>query len=213
MRRMFIVSFLLLTTASIVRAQSSSLPNPKIAFLKSMAVPGWGHHYVDKSDWQRGKFHLGIDAALILSYVGLTIYRNNTRQNWQTYGQSKAGVPIKGRSRDFQIAVGNYENLDAYNDYQLRRRQWDNLIKNLPKNSWNWSNKSQRSRYNQLRDRFEGINNQLPAILGLMILNRVISGISAFNRAKKKGRLANSTVYLTPYHYKSGIVANLKIRF
>jgi len=213
MRRIFFLSFLLLITAALGRAQSSSTPDPKVAFLKSMAVPGWGHHYVDKSNWQRGKFHLGIDAALILSYVGLRIYRNNVQHNWYTYGQSKAGVPIKGRSRNFQIAVGNYENLDAYNDYQLRNRQWNQLIKDTPKNSWNWSNKSQRSRYKQLRDRYEGIDNQLPAILRLMVLNRVISWISAFNRAKKKGELANSRVYVTPYRYQSGIVANLKIRF
>ncbi|TYP94853.1 hypothetical protein LX73_0142 [Fodinibius salinus] len=191
-----------------------AIPDPKVAFLKSMAVPGWGHHYVDKSNWRRGKFHLGADAVLLLSYLGLRIHSNNVQQNWYSYGSTNAGVPIEGRSRRFQLAVGDFNSLRAYNDFQARNRNWNKLFKDRPANRWQWANDEARSQYSSLRNRFERIDRQLPALLGLMALNRVISGISAFNRAKKKAdQLSQSMVYVTPYRYSQGIMANFQIRF
>ncbi len=193
----------------------ADLPDPKIAFLKSLAVPGWGHYYVNKSNWTRGQYHLAAEATLILSYFGFSIHSNNLQQNWYSYGRAKAGVPIEGRSRRFQLAVGDFDNLQAYNDYQLRRRNWDRLFENTPENQWNWDSPSERSQYEDIRSRFERIDQQLPALLALMAVNRVISGISAYNRAQKQAaeRSVSSAVYLSPYHFTGGIVANVKVGF
>ena len=30
--------------------------SPRDAFLRSLVLPGWGHHYIDKTDWKRGQF-------------------------------------------------------------------------------------------------------------------------------------------------------------
>lgn len=193
----------------------ADLPNPKVAFLKSMAFPGWGHYYVDKSNWARGKYHAAAEFGLILSYTGFSIYSNNVQQNWFSYGRHEAGVPIKGRSREFQLAVGDFNSLEAYNDYQLRRRNWDQLFEDTPENRWKWSSTKERSRYNDMRSRFERIDQQLPALLGMMVVNRIISGISAYNRAKKRvesGSLTSS-VYVSPYQFADGLVANVKIDF
>jgi len=37
-----------------------------------------------------------------------------------------------------------------------------------------------------LRDKEDRIENQLPAVIGLMLVNRVVSAISASNKAKEK---------------------------
>lgn len=191
------------------------LPDPKVAFLKSMALPGWGHYYVDESNWIRGQYHLAAEAGLILGYLGLSVHSNNLQQNWSSYGQHKAGVQIRGRSRNFQLAVGDFNSLKDYNDYQLRSRNWDQLFEDTPENRWNWSSNRERSKYNDLRSRFERIDQQLPALLAMMAVNRIISGISAYNRANKRlesGSL-RSSVYLSPYHFSDGVVANIKIDF
>jgi len=190
-------------------------PDPKVALFKSLAVPGWGHYYVDNTDWTRGKYHLAAEAAFILGYIGFTIHSNNLQDNWFAYGHAEAGVPIEGRSRTFQLAVGEFNSLEAYNDYQLRSRNWDQLFETTPENSWNWDTNEQRFRYNDLRNRFERIDRQLPALLVMMALNRVISGISAFNRAQKAkmSQRVKKTVYLSPYQFARGMVANLRIEF
>lgn len=211
--------FLLVFTVEVISQPNleteRELPDPKIAFLKSMVVPGWGHYYVDKSNWTRGQYHLAAEAALVLSYIGFSIHSNNLQQNWYAYGQAEAGVPIEDRSRNFQLAVGDFNNLEAYNDYQLRSRNWDQLFADTPENRWSWSGEAERSEYNDLRSRFETIDQQLPALLALMAVNRIISGISAYNRAQKRIESGGvtSSLYLSRYRFSSGVVANLKVQF
>lgn len=179
-----------------------------------MALPGWGHHYVNSSDWQRGQYHLAAEATLLLSYFGLNIYSNNLQNNWKSYTRQSAGIDIEDRSRRLKLAVGDFENLGAYNDYQLRTRNWDRLIDDVPSNRWNWKTENDRLRYNTLREQFENIDQQLPALLGLMVVNRVISAISAYNRSRSAQQEKRVTAFhLAPAHAIQGISAHLKISF
>lgn len=215
----WILTCLILSVTSGAIAQDSKseadLPDPKVAFLKSMGVPGWGHHHVDKSDWTRGKYHLAAEAGLVLSYLGLSIHTNNLQENWLTYGRHETGVEIEGRSRRFQLAVGDFNSLEDYNDYQRRSRNWDQLFADIPENRWYWSDNRKRQKYNSLRNRFERIDRQLPALLVMMIANRIISGISAYNRAKKKAesRQFRGSVYVLPNRFSGGFTTNVKVYF
>lgn len=188
-------------------------PDPKVAFLKSLAVPGWGHHYVDPADWTRGQYHLAGEAALILSYFGFRIYSSRLEQNWFTYARLEAGVDIEGRERAFQLAVGDFNSLQAYNEFQERSRNWDRLITDTSQNRWNWQADRNREQYADLRERFERIDQQLPALVSLMVVNRVISAVSAYNRARKAGVSAGSTAFHFSTYGTNGVVAKLHITF
>lgn len=189
-------------------------PDPKIAFIRSLAFPGWGHYYVNKSNWTRGKYHLGAEAGLVLSFLGLHIHSNNLQQNWYGYARTEAGINIEGRNRSLQLAVGDFNNLSSYNDYQARSRNWDQFIEDTPENRWSWDSETERSRYNNLRNRFENIDQQLPALIGLMVVNRVVSAISAYNRARKMSSQSTAaSFYLSPSYQSSAVVANLKVSF
>ena len=189
-------------------------PSPRTAFLKSLAIPGWGHYYVDRNDWNRGKYHLGADVLAVLSFLGLNIHSNNLQQNWYSYTRDEAGIDIKNRSRTIQLAVGDFNSLSDYNDYQLRTRNWDQLLEDRPENRWNWQNNELRNDYNDIRNRFENIDRQLPALIGLMVVNRVVSAISAYNRAGKlQARDSDMALYFSRYPSANGVMANLKVRF
>ena len=177
-------------------------------------MPGWGHYYVDSNNWNRGKYHLGADVLVALSFFGFNIHSNNLQQNWYSYARDEAGIDIENRSRTIQLAVGDFNNLSEYNDYQLRTRNWDQLLEDRPENRWNWQNDELRNKYNNIRNRFENIDQQLPALIGLMVVNRVVSAISAYNRAiKLQNRNSDTALYFTKYPQGTGIVANLKVRF
>jgi hypothetical protein len=209
---LFLVVFSMEVISQPVSQAQADLPDPKSAFLRSLAVPGWGHHYIDRSNWVRGQFHLAGDAALILSYLGLSVHSNNLQQNWYSYGAVRAGVPIKGRSREFQLAVGDFNSLEAYNDYQERSRNWDRLFADTPQNRWQWQDDAERSKYNNMRSSFERIDQQLPALLALMAVNRIVSGISAYNRARKVNEAASqTTLSFLPFNRGEGFVARLQI--
>lgn len=202
------------TTAGLAQPVVEKTPNPRTAFLKSLAIPGWGHHYVDKSDWRRGKYHTGADAVLILSFFGLSIHSNNLQQNWFGYARTEAGIDIENRSRTIQLAVGDFNNLAAYNDFQARSRNWDQFINDIPENRWNWENEAARQEYNDLRGRFENIDQQLPALVGFMVVNRLISAVSAYNRARNMNKGSNRAVFsFLPCNQGEGAVGHFIFRF
>lgn len=179
----------LILTPSLVLAQNfdsvSENPSPRGAFLRSLAVPGWGHHYVDKTNWTRGQYHLAADVVMILSYAGLRVRGNYLQTELETFALGRAGTDLDGRDREFQLAVANYDNLESYNDYQLRSRNWDNLLIDVSANRWDWDNTSDRLHFQNMRERVDKNDNQLPTIITLMVANRVISGLSAYTRARR----------------------------
>lgn len=211
----FLICSLSFSTGAFAQQVSTpepALPDPSTAFLKSLVMPGWGHHYVDRTDWSRGQYHLAGEAVLVLSYLGFSVHSNNLRQNWFSFGQAESGVPIAGRTREFQLAVGDFDNLYAYNDYQVRSRNWNRLFNDVPENRWSWDSRETRSKYNSMRSEFERIDRQLPALLVLMALNRVISGISAYNRARSiEENHSFSAMYFSAE--RGGVIAHLRILF
>lgn len=204
--------FLMLLTASSGKAQQN--PNPEGAFIRSLIVPGWGHYYVNRDHWTRGQIHLGTEAALIASYFGFSVRAENLEQQYKTLASLKAGVNISDRSRTFQIAIGDFNTLQDYNDFQLRSRNWNRLYEDQPENRWLWKNEEARENYNNLRSDMDRVRNQLPAILGLMVVNRVISAVSAYNRAKSQANVPEiSLVPVSTQSSEVGIVGKMNIRF
>jgi len=194
-------------------AVNEQIPNPKVAFLKSLVIPGWGHYYVNKHHWERGKFHLAGEAILILSYVGLRVRSNHIEHDMFAYTRAYAGVDIQSQDRAFRLAVGKFNNTQAYNDYQERARNWDQLYPDRSQYQWNWNSSGDRKRYLDMRDRLDRIDHQLPAIISLMVVNRVISGISAYLRAKKAMDNVPEIGLTMPRAGTKGILAQVRFQF
>lgn len=191
-----------------------SQANPKGAFLRSAILPGWGHYYVDKSDWTRGQYHLGADIILIMGYFGLDARASSLERQFITLANLRADASIADRNRAYRLAIGQFNSLEEYNDFQLRSRNWNQLFDDTPENRWNWNSDKDRQQYRDLREDADKARTQLPAIIGLLVVNRVISGVSAFTRAQNSGGVPQ--VSLLPAQHESnisGIVANMKVSF
>ena len=209
----FVTLFLMiLVHTKSVEAQDT--PSPEGAFVRSLVVPGWGHYYANPDQWRRGQIHLGAEVALIASYFGLTLRADNIENQYETLASLKAGVEITGRSRSFELAIGDFDTLQEYNDFQLRSRNWNRLFENQPENRWNWDGENERDKYNSLRSDIDRVRNQLPAILGLMVLNRVISAVSAYNQAKKPSAIPDVALLPVSASPKEmGVLAHINFRF
>lgn len=207
-----ITAFLYICLAVPLKAQQN--PDPRGAFLRSLAVPGWGHYYADKENWTRGQVHLGAEATLIVSYFGFRHRANRLETQFITLANLRSGVDISDRSRAFRLAIGEHNSLHEYNDYQLRSRNWNRLFEETRENNWYWQNEEDRRKYNQLRSDRERARNQLPAILGLMTVNRMISALSAYNRARAKSEMPD--IAFSPVINKTGstgAMATVSFRF
>lgn len=209
--------FIILISAFLIWApvEAQSQPDPRGSFLRSLAVPGWGHYYNDSDNWTRGQFHLGADLVLIGSYFGLSVRAGNLEDQFTTFARHKAGVSIDNRSRAFQLAIGQYDNLTDYNDFQLRSRNWDQVVPDNQENRWQWNSSEDRERYRDLRESSDKARNQRPAISALLVVNRVVSAISAYRRARDLPAgpdLVFSPIY-TGQSGSKGVVASLSFNF
>ncbi len=188
--------------------------SPRGAFLRSLVMPGWGHHYIDKTDWKRGQYHMAADAMMILSYAGIRVRNNQLENELETFALANAGIDLSNRNRDTFLAIANFDNLEAYNDFQLRSRNWDDLITDSAENRWNWVNDNDRFQYQDIRERIDKNSNQLPALITLLVANRVISGLSAFAKARNMNRNLPEArfSYLNEFG-EPGITASLRFGF
>lgn len=212
-----VCSILLFVTAFApeLKAQNQSDNiSPRGAFLRSLAVPGWGHHYVDNSNWNRGKYHLAGEAVLVLSYLGLNVRASNLETDFRTLAQSRSGASLSGKGRDYLIALGNFDTLDEYNEAQLRSRRWNALFPDTQEYQWSWQSVDDRLQYRDTREKVDKTRNQLPALIVLMVGNRIASGISAYLRARNiSGSLPEAGLtYLDQQGYR-GLAANFRFNF
>lgn len=177
-------------------------------------MPGWGHYYVDNSDWTRGQYHLAADVVLIGAYFGFDARASNLQQQYLTLANLKAGVNIDGRDRSFRLAIGNFDSLKEYNDHQLRTRNWNRLIENVPENRWIWQSSEDRMKYSELREDVDRTRQQLPALISLMVVNRVVSGVSAYLRAREMTEMPELSVSpVMDIPGSSGYKASIRFRF
>ncbi len=186
---------------------------PGGALLRSLAVPGWGHYYVDKNDWRTGQYHLAADVILIASWFGLNNRVNSLDADLRTLASARAGTSLDGKSRRFEVALANFNSQAEYNDFQRRNRTINNLLEG-DEFFWEWQNPEDRARFEDARERRESTDSQLGAIVGVMVVNRVISGLTSFSRARK---LMNNTPdvslsYLRP-DGQHGLTANVRFSF
>lgn len=191
-------------------------PDRKGAFVRSLAVPGWGHYYAGDDHKMRGHFHLGTEITFIAIYAGLLYRGERLQNNYTTYANLKAGIELSGRSRQLKLAVGDFNSIHQYNDYQLRSRNWHRLLELSPENIWNWEEPSDREYYREMRKRRDRIQNSLPAVISLMAINRVVAAVSSVNRINRLGRHTGNLYFLPvtgPYnHQVTGITANFSIQ-
>ena len=161
-------------------------PSPAGALIRSFVIPGWGHFYAGTEHKNRGLIHLGTDLALLGGYFGIRIHANNLEQNSYTFAQQHAGIDLKNRSREFILSVGEYGSLNAYNDFQERSRNWDRIYQTTGQNFWSWDSEQNRLSFLNMDTRVQDNRQQLPAIISLMVVNRLVAGISAFSRARQQ---------------------------
>lgn len=203
MKYLPIIMILVLVLSDFQSVSAKESGDPKGAFLRSMVVPGWGHYYHDRDHWNRGKIHLATELGIIAAYIGFQNRSSILKSEYTMLANLRSGVDIRNRNRSFQIALSNFSSLEEYNQFQLRSRNWNLLLDDTSENGWQWESERDRLQYGDLRSRRDRIKNQMPALFGLMVMNRVISAISAYNRATPSTNSID--VALIPFTHDSGL--------
>ena len=194
----------------------SKQPSPGRAFARSLVVPGWGHYYSGGDHGRIGRWFLASEAILVVSVFSLSRHAAVLDQNARTLARAYAGVDVSRHGRAFELAVGNHPSRAVYDDVLERSRSWDLLDRfpQEPSYNWEWRSEEDRVAYRDMRSRRDHLRQQLPALGALMVANRLVSAIGAYNRARS-GRLAGvqstlEPVFLSPESHRA---VQLRLRF
>lgn len=213
----FFFLFVVLITSSDLKAQQNTVvyrvtPKPSVLFVKSLIMPGWGHLSLGEQHQIRGYIHFGAEIGLLLSYFGIAARTARLQNNLYAFVEINAETSIKNRDRSYALAIARFENLQTYNEYQERSRNWNAFIADIPQNRWQWTSVEAQANYIRMRNQIDANNQQLPFIATAMIANRLISGISAFIRARDQENASLSSLYVEPVYL--GETANgLRLRW
>ncbi|MFU8858949.1 MAG: hypothetical protein ACNA8K_00870 [Cyclonatronaceae bacterium] len=188
--------------------------SPAGAMIRSFVLPGWGQLSLGSEFNRRGALHLGAEATLITSYLWLHFNAESLENNMYAHVKRYAGVDISNRSRSFQLAVAAHSSLYAYNDFQERARQWNEILDEVAQNQWLWASEQNRFDYQDIRNRVDRNRQQLPAIATLMVANRIISGVHAFMSARRMASSLPEVSLSMPYYGEpAGVMATLSFCF
>jgi len=180
-----------------------------IAILLSAVLPGAGHFYAGRMDV--GGYFLGAELSMWLGLFGVNYYGNILRDDSRSFAVDHSGLNKNGKDDEYFSNVGNYMNVFEYNNAKLQRGEY-NAIYNTSTHFWNWDNSGNRDEFDRQRKKSERTYNTRTLFITGMIINRVISGISAIVLTKKgnssSGIKINSELTSLPNKGIDGIKLN-----
>jgi hypothetical protein len=185
--------------------------NPAISIFLSLLLPGAGHLYAGRMDV--GKYFVTSEAACWLGVIGLDLYGNALRDDSRTYASQHAGLNKSGKDDTYYSNVGGFDNIYAYNNDRLAKGQWDQLY-DVNSYYWNWDNSTNRNDFDLQRKKSERTYNTRIVFATGLIVNRVISAISALlltnkiNNNSSSGMRISSDFISTPESKYDGIRLN-----
>jgi hypothetical protein len=148
-----------------------------LAIAYSLVLPGLGDLYAE--NFGTGKYFMGADAGLWLTYGGIRVYGQWLKDDAKTLAVQRASANFDGKDAKFEVNLGNFTDVLSYNDAKLRNREFDLLYDPKSSFAWQWSSDADRLHYKDLRNRGEGTLRNSQFVLGALFLNRVIAAISA----------------------------------
>ena len=187
---MLVSALLVGPTPSDVAAQDEIAVKPKSgvkAFGLSLLLPGLGHRYVNDGHWGgAGTVFVAADITLWIGLVASISQESHAVDGYANLVALRSGNTLEGKNRAFELAIGTYNSSEDYIDALLRSRQWDRLEgAQDPANQWVWESTEDRERYSELQDDADTADRRSKALIGALVVNRLISGVTAALRARK----------------------------
>ena len=147
-----------------------------LAILYSLLLPGMGELYADS--YSGGKYFTIADGILWGTYIGMSVYANNQEDNYKSYATANAKINPDGKDADYFATIGEYSNIDNYNDQKALERNFDQMY-DKDNFFWKWQTTKERRTYRDMWSSSEQTFNDLRFVVGALIVNRIASAINA----------------------------------
>jgi len=171
------------------------------AALYSALLPGWGEYYVGHK--KKARFFFGVEALSWIGFIGFTTYGNWKEDDFIRFAGERAGADLEGKGDWFLDMVGFYDDIDEYNSLGRVFEPDYPYLEDNASNHWRWQDPEDRELYRHLKNRSREAYRRADFMIGLAILNRVVSVIDAVRDAKRSQRTIDDSFGETEkIHYR-----------
>ena len=103
--------------------------NRGTAFIRSLILPGAGERYLGKKTL--AKTFLITEITLWVGYFAFKEYGNWIREDAIAFAATHSGAITDGKPSQFFVDIGNYRDIDEYNDAKQRMWRFDKIYKTV----------------------------------------------------------------------------------
>lgn len=173
------------------------------AALFSALLPGAGQYY--NGSRRRARYFFAAEAVAWIGYIGLKTYSNWKEDDYIGFAATAANAELDGKSKEFIDLVGFYEDIHQYNSFG---RVFDPEREFYPDNAefhWQWQSTEDQRAFRDLKNSSREADRRADFMIGLAVVNRIISVIDAVRGTA----MANRKLTVTSDGHQSDISFSL----
>jgi hypothetical protein len=175
------------SSAAALETASAPVQYPGKYIIASLALPGAGEMW--RQDRTKGEIFLWADAAIWVTYGGLTIVGNARNQSAKLFARNYSGAASSYGNDDYYVNLERYANSDAYNEDVRRdarelyptdpakQKEYADAHYYTGSMAWSWGSDSLRYTYWNERRSARSVLHTAAFFLGAAVLNRVVSAV------------------------------------
>jgi len=171
------------TTGNSFSKTSSGKKSPFKAALLSAVVPGGGQFYV--GNHKKARYFLATELVTWVGYAAFKTYGNWKEDDYIRYAAIHANAQIEDRSDEFINLVGFYTDIHEYNRLGRAFDPEREFLPDTPENHWQWKSEAERHDFRDLKNRSREADRRAEFMIGIAIVDRVISVIDAVRGARR----------------------------
>ncbi|UCE23139.1 MAG: hypothetical protein JSU74_07470 [Candidatus Zixiibacteriota bacterium] len=173
--------------ASSERAGGTDFGKKRVSVVKAAALsallPGLGEYYVGHRT--KAKFFFGAEALTWIGFFAFRTYGGWKEDDFIRFAGERAGASLVDKDEEFQDWVGFYMDIDEFNTLGRVGDPDRPYLEDTPDNHWRWLSVSDQEAYRDIKNSSREAYRRSEFMIGVAIVNRVISVIDAVRDAKR----------------------------
>ncbi len=162
----------------------------KAGFL-SLMLPGAGEYYLGNKS--KAAVFLGAEAVIWSGYLAFHTYGGWLEDDYKSYAAEHADANISGKDSKFFDRMQFYESRDWYNEIEGLR--YGEAYPYTDFYYWQWDSQVSRMKYREIRNNSKSAFRNATFMIGVSVLNRVVSFVDALRLAKKLNKAENFEIF------------------
>ncbi|MBD3402517.1 hypothetical protein GF420_06455 [candidate division GN15 bacterium] len=153
------------------------------AALYSALLPGAGQYYLGKR--KKARYFFAAEALTWIGYFSFKTYSGWKEDDYVRFAQRNANARLENKDDEFRDLVGFYTSTDEYNAFGRVFDPERPYYPDSPEYHWQWQDEEDQKTYRHLKNRAREADRRSEFMLGVAIVDRIISVIDAIRDGQK----------------------------